>query len=143
VSISEFHIFAKVSGRNRSCPVSSRRRAVQAGRFRGRVRLRFRGRPGARRLDEASLARARRARPMFHRTRDAIEAHLTLVFTALAVSREVQARTGLAIRNVIRQLRPLRSATLAINGTTQTYAPAIPADQQAILDALHGPKLTH
>lgn len=84
-----------------------------------------------------------RARPMFHRTRDAIEAHLTIVFTALAVSREVQARTGLAIRNVIRQLRPLRSATLAINGTTQTYAPAIPAGQQAILDALHGPKLTH
>jgi hypothetical protein len=30
-----------------------------------------------------------RARPMFHRTRDAIEAHLTIVFTALAVSREV------------------------------------------------------
>ncbi|HZY01250.1 MAG TPA: IS1634 family transposase, partial [Dermatophilaceae bacterium] len=84
-----------------------------------------------------------RARPMFHRTRDAIEAHLTIVFTALAVSREVQARTGLAIRNVIRRLRPLRSATLAINGTTQTYAPAIPPDQQAILDALHGPKLTH
>ena len=84
-----------------------------------------------------------RARPMFHRTRDAIEAHLTIVFTALAVSREVQARTGLAIRNVIRQLRPLRSATLAINGITQTYAPAIPADQQAILDALHDSKLTH
>ena len=84
-----------------------------------------------------------RARPMFHRTRHVIEAHPTIVFTALAVSREVQGRTGLAIRNVIRQLRPLRSATLAINGTTQTYAPAIPADQQAILDALHGPKLTH
>ncbi len=28
-----------------------------------------------------------RARPIFHRTRDAIEAHLTIVFTALAVSR--------------------------------------------------------
>src|SRR5699024_1931687 len=43
-----------------------------------------------------------RARPMFHRTRQAIEAHLTIVFTALAVSREVQRRSGLAIRNVIR-----------------------------------------
>jgi len=84
-----------------------------------------------------------RARPMFHRTRDAIEAHLTIVFTALAVAREVQARTGLAIRNVVRQLRPLRSATLAINGTTQTFAPAIPTDQQAILDAIRGPELTH
>ena len=43
-----------------------------------------------------------RARPMFHHTRDAIEAHLTIVFTALAVSREVQNRSGLAIRNVVR-----------------------------------------
>jgi Transposase DDE domain len=77
-----------------------------------------------------------RARPMFHRTQDAIEAHLTIVFTALAVSREVQARTGLSIRNVLRQLRPLRSATIAINGTEQTIPPALTADQQAILDAL-------
>lgn len=46
-----------------------------------------------------------RARPLFHRTRDAIEAHLTIVFTALAISRTVQNRTGLAVRNVIRQLR--------------------------------------
>ena len=77
-----------------------------------------------------------RARPMFHHTRDAIEAHLTIVFTALAVSREVQARTGLAIRNVIRQLRPLRSATIAINGAEQTFPPTIPSDKRAILDAL-------
>jgi hypothetical protein len=76
---------------------------------------------------------------MFHRTRDAIEAHLTIVFTALALSREVQNRTGLAIRNVIRQLRPLRSATLAINGTQQTFPAVIPQPQQAILDALRNP----
>ncbi|TDC72945.1 IS1634 family transposase [Actinomadura sp. 7K507] len=80
-----------------------------------------------------------RARPMFHHTRDAIEAHLTIVFTALAVSREVQARTGLAIRNVVKQLRPLRSATIAINGTHQTFAPAIPDKQQAILNAIQNP----
>lgn len=84
-----------------------------------------------------------RARPMFHRTRDAIEAHLTIVFTALAVSRTVQNRTGLAVRNVIRQLRPVRSATIAINGTHQTFAPDIAAEQQSILDALRSPKLTH
>jgi hypothetical protein len=76
------------------------------------------------------------ARPMFVRTKDAIEAHLTIVFTALAVTREVQARTGLAIRNVIRQLRPLRSATIAINGNTQTFPPAVDPDRQAILDAI-------
>jgi hypothetical protein len=77
-----------------------------------------------------------RARLMFHHSRDAIEAHITIVFTALAVSREGQARTGPAIRNVVRQLRPLRSSTLAINGTQQTFAPVIPEPQQAILDAL-------
>ena len=80
-----------------------------------------------------------RARPMFHRAKDAIEAHLTIVFTALALSREIQNRTGLAIRNVIRQLRPLRSATIAINGTQQTFPTVIPEPQQAILDALRSP----
>ena len=84
-----------------------------------------------------------RARPMFHHTRDAIEAHLTIVFTALAVSREVQARTGLAIANVIKQLRPLRSATIAINGAEQTFPPVIPPQQQAILDAIHSQTGSH
>jgi transposase len=84
-----------------------------------------------------------RARPMFHHTRDAIEAHLTIVFTALAVSREAQNRTGLAIRNLIRQLRPLRCATITINGIKQTIPPAIPTDKQAILDAMKRPQLRH
>lgn len=84
-----------------------------------------------------------RARPLFARKRDAIEAHLSIVFTALALSREAQARTGLSIRNLTRQLRALRSATIAINGTTHTFPPAISAEQQALLEALHGQKLTH
>ena len=84
-----------------------------------------------------------KARPLFARKRDAIEAHLTIVFTALAVSREVQNRTGLTIRNVVRQLRPLRSATIAINATSQIFPPQIPADKQAILKAIHRGGLTH
>ena len=71
-----------------------------------------------------------RARPMFHRTRDAIEAHLTIVFTALAVAHNIQERTGLAIANVVKQLRPLRSATIVINGATETFPPEIPAPQR-------------
>ena len=84
-----------------------------------------------------------RARPMFVRTRDAIEAHLTIVFTALAISREIQERTGLSIRNVVRQLRPLRSATVMANGAEQILAPVIPAEQQALLDAITGRNLRH
>ena len=88
------------------------------------------------RLSKTDLA----ARPMHVRTKDTIEAHLTLVFTALAVIRETQARAGLGIRSIVRQLRPLRSATLAINGVVQTFPPAIDPDRQAILDAISTPK---
>jgi len=49
---------------------------------------------------------------------------------------EVQRCTGLAVRNVIRQLRPLRSATITINATPQTFPPQIDPERQAILDAL-------
>ncbi|HLJ98309.1 MAG TPA: IS1634 family transposase [Streptosporangiaceae bacterium] len=92
------------------------------------------------RMSKTDLA----ARPMSVRRRDAIEAHLTIVFTALAVARETQARTGLAIRNVIRQLRPLRSATIAVNGAAQTFPPVIAREQQKILDDLkNGRDLRH
>jgi hypothetical protein len=49
-----------------------------------------------------------RARPIFHHVRESIEAHLSIVFTALAVSHAIQDKTGLAIANVVKQLRPLR-----------------------------------
>lgn len=70
---------------------------------------------------------------MFNRVRDAIEAHLTIVFTALAVAHCIQERSGLAIANIIKQLRPLRSATIVINGATQTFPPEIPEPQRQIL----------
>jgi hypothetical protein len=57
--------------------------------------------------------------------RDAIEAHLTAVFAALAVAREAQDRVGLAIRNVIRQFRPLRSADRG-----QRRGPGLPAQHR-------------
>ena len=75
--------------------------------------------------------------------RDAIEAHLAVVFTALAVAREAQHRTGLAIGDLVRQLRPLHSATIAINGAQQTFNPEIAPRHQQILDALNQPGGTH
>lgn len=80
---------------------------------------------------------------MVHRTRDAIEAHLTIVVTALAVARNIQERTGLAIANVVKQLRPLRSATIAANGTTETFPPEVPERQQEILYSLNIPEPGH
>ena len=77
------------------------------------------------RMSKSDLA----ARPMFARTRDAIEAHLTIVFTALAICRKVQTRTGLSLRRVLRTLRPLRSATIDINGAIPTFPPALDPDE--------------
>jgi len=73
------------------------------------------------------------ARPIFAHLRESIEAHLTIVFTALAVAHAIQDKTGQAIANVVKQLRPLRSATIAINGTTQTFPPQVPGAQADIL----------
>lgn len=84
-----------------------------------------------------------RARPIFARTRDAIEAHLTIVFTALALSREVQNRTGLSLRRVLRTLKPLRSATVEINGVITTIPSALSADEAAILSALQASTSRH
>jgi hypothetical protein len=91
------------------------------------------------RMSKTDLA----ARPMFARTRDAIEAHLTIVFTALAVSRTVQNRTGLSIRRVLRTLRPLRSATIEINGTIATFPPALGPGETTIINALKDPNPRH
>jgi hypothetical protein len=84
------------------------------------------------RMSKTDLA----ARPMFARTRDAIEAHLTIVFTALAISRTAQNRTGLSLRRLLRTLKPLRSATIEINGVITTFPPALSPDIEAILSAL-------
>ncbi|MEZ5086413.1 MAG: IS1634 family transposase [Tessaracoccus sp.] len=73
------------------------------------------------------------ARPIYHRTRDAIEAHLTIVFAALAIARDLQARTGWSVRKLIQTLRPLRHVTIQINGQTIEAAPGIPTDVQEIL----------
>ena len=91
------------------------------------------------RMSKSDLA----ARPMFARTRDAIEAHLTIVFTALAVSREVQNRTGLSLRRFLRTLKPLRSATIDLNGVIATYPPAIDNEVKTILDALEAENSRH
>ncbi|TCJ73411.1 UNVERIFIED_ORG: DDE family transposase [Dietzia maris] len=66
-----------------------------------------------------------RARPIFHRTRDAIEAHLTVVFAALAVARHLQDVTGMSIKKIVTTLRPLRTVTVAIGDHEMLVEPTI------------------
>ncbi|MBV9922413.1 MAG: IS1634 family transposase, partial [Pseudonocardia sp.] len=77
-----------------------------------------------------------RARPIFHHQREAIEAHLTVVFAALAISRYLQDTTGVSITKLVRTLRTVRSATVRINGTEITLDPDIPDAAHHILSRL-------
>lgn len=57
-----------------------------------------------------------RARPVFHHQREAIEAHLSVVFAALAITRYLTQTTGISIKKLVRTLRPLRTVTIDIGG---------------------------
>lgn len=77
-----------------------------------------------------------RARPVFHHQREAIEAHLTAVFAALAVGRHLQEATGVSIKKIIQTLRTARSATIEINGQRLTLDPELTTAARDILDRL-------
>ena len=77
-----------------------------------------------------------RARPIFHHAKDSIEAHLTIVFSALAISRHLQQLSGVSIKKLVSTLRPVRSATIEINGQTLTLRPDVPPNAHNILTEL-------
>ena len=52
------------------------------------------------------------ARPVYHRKRDSIEAHLTIVFAALAVSYWIETTTGWSIKKFVRTARRYRTITI-------------------------------
>ncbi len=84
------------------------------------------------RMSKTDLA----ARPMFHHTREAIEAHLTIVFAALAIARYLQDATGLSIKKIVQTLRPIQQITVRIAGHEHLATDPITPTAQAILDAL-------
>lgn len=76
-----------------------------------------------------------RARPVFHHERDAIEAHLTVVMTALAIARHLQNTTGMSIKKIVRALRPLQQITVLIAGHEHTAADPLTDTARDILTA--------
>lgn len=67
-----------------------------------------------------------RARPIFHHTREAIEAHLTVVFAAPTLARIMQDATGVILEKIITTLRPVRAALIQANGKTQKFPVHLP-----------------
>jgi transposase len=77
-----------------------------------------------------------KARPIFHRKRDSIEAHLTIVFAALAMSKKIEFTTKKSIRQVVKTLQPLRSGVVLINGNEVVARPNVPSATQTMLKKL-------
>jgi Transposase DDE domain len=73
------------------------------------------------------------ARPIYHHKRESIEAHLTVVFAALAVSRWIEAQTGWSIRKFVRTARRYRTIEIQAGPHTITAADPLPSDLQAAL----------
>jgi hypothetical protein len=76
------------------------------------------------------------ARPTCHRTRDSIEAHLTIVFAALAVSRWIEHRTGWTIRKFVKTARRYRTIQIQAGPHTITAADTLPDDLRQALEAI-------
>lgn len=60
------------------------------------------------------------ARPVFHRLQDSIQAHLTVVFAALAVGSWIETTTQMSVRRFVQLLRPIREIDIDIAGHTIT-----------------------
>ena len=69
--------------------------------------------------------------------RDSIEAHLTIVFAALAVSRWTEAQTGRSNRKFVKTARCYRTIEIQAGRQTITAADPLPDDLRQTLDAIN------
>ena len=76
------------------------------------------------------------ARPVYHRTRDSIEAHLTIVLAALAVSRWIEHRTGWSIRKFVKTARRYRTIQIQAGDHVITAADPLPDDLREALNKI-------
>ena len=77
------------------------------------------------------------ARPIYHHKRESIEAHLSVVFAALAVGRHIEAATGWSIKKFVRTARRYRTIQINAGGHTITAADPLPDDLHQAVRALH------
>jgi hypothetical protein len=79
------------------------------------------------------------ARPIYHHKRASIEAHLTIVFAALAVSRLVEDRTGWSIRKFVQTTRRYRTVQIRAGAQLLTAEDPIPEDLRDALAGINRP----
>jgi hypothetical protein len=68
------------------------------------------------------------ARPIYHHKRESIDAHLTIVFAALAVGRLIEDRTGWSIRKFVHTARRYRTVQIQAGQHLLAAEDPLPAD---------------
>jgi hypothetical protein len=104
------------------------RPVVRYRRFRADVRIRCRAQPGAD-LPPGGL----QARPIYARKRDSIDAHLTIVFAALAITRLIEERTGWTIKRFVRTTRRYRTVHIRAGQHILTAEDPLPDELRTAL----------
>ena len=77
------------------------------------------------------------ARPIYHRTRDSIEAHLAIVFAAPAISHWIERHTDWSICKFVKTARRYRTIQIQAGTHTITAADPLPADLRQALDTIN------
>jgi hypothetical protein len=83
------------------------------------------------------------ARPIYHHKRESIQAHLSVVFAALAVGRLVEERTGWSIRRFVRTTRRYHTVQIRVGQQILTAADPVPDELRAALANIHEPGGAH
>lgn len=79
-----------------------------------------------------------RARPIFHTLRSSIDAHLTVVISALAVGRWLESSTGRSLRKLGRDLRGYREMRINVGGHEGVAAVPLPPELSELMDQVRG-----
>jgi hypothetical protein len=79
-----------------------------------------------------------RARPIYHRLRDSIEAHLSIVVAAMAVSHYIEDQTGWSIKKFVRTTRRYRTVKIKAGNQILTAADPLPDDLHEALTRIGG-----
>jgi transposase len=69
-----------------------------------------------------------RARPIYHHKHESIDAHLAIVFAALAVTHLIETKTGWSIKKFVRTARRYRTINIGAGGHILTAQDPLPAD---------------
>jgi len=77
-----------------------------------------------------------RARPIYHHKRDSIEAHLSVVFAALAVTRLIEANIGWSIKKFLRTARRYRTVQIRAGQHVLTAEDRLPEELRNALAAI-------